>query len=274
MSASGLYRDSSPEGNSPAVPFRPFRLTPMHHRHVALGAKMAEEAGWRRPEAYRDLKEELWALREAVGLIDISPLGKLELKGKGLPLFLQGFVPAMGASPVGGVERARVRDGVDGSLCEVYWGRFSDDHLLMTTAPGEVEGVGETLLQWIARTGGCLHLTNMTSAFAGVAILGPSSRALLRKLTSLDLSPSAFPAMTCAQGRVGKIPGILLRVDPGGQLGYKLYFAWEYGEYMWDVIVDLGGEFGAAPVGLLALRRLSGEAAGSAAPFVGPRPSG
>src|SRR5205823_11348978 len=60
----------------------PVRLTPMHHRHVALGARMMNLGEWKRPELYSTVEEECRAVRERVGLIDVSTLGKLEVVGR------------------------------------------------------------------------------------------------------------------------------------------------------------------------------------------------
>src|SRR5438046_5228629 len=60
----------------------PVRLTPMHHRHVALGARLMNLGDWKRPEFYSSAQEECRAVRERVGLIDVSTLGKLEVVGR------------------------------------------------------------------------------------------------------------------------------------------------------------------------------------------------
>src|SRR5581483_9542217 len=60
----------------------PTRLTPMHHRHLELGAEMMDAGQWRRARVYTSIEEECRAVRERVGLIDVSTLGKIDLKGR------------------------------------------------------------------------------------------------------------------------------------------------------------------------------------------------
>ena len=65
-----------------AMATSPLKYTALHHKHLALGATMVDDSGWQRPERYGPAEEELKAVREGVGLCDISPVGKLDLKGK------------------------------------------------------------------------------------------------------------------------------------------------------------------------------------------------
>ena len=63
----------------------PVRLTPIHHRHIELGAKMVEIGEWKRPHSYGSPQDEVMAVRERVGIIDVSTLGKLDVQGQDVP---------------------------------------------------------------------------------------------------------------------------------------------------------------------------------------------
>ncbi len=79
---------------------------------------------------------------------------------------------------------------------------------------------------------------------------------MLAKLTDLDLSAQALPYLRVVQGKVAGVPAIILRIGFVGELGYEMHFPAEYGEYMWDTLMEAGKEFGIAPFGMEAQRIL------------------
>ena len=105
----------------------------------------------------------------------------------------------------------------------------------------------------------CVHMTDITSSFTAVQIIGPQGHDLLRKLTALDLSPSAFCNLSCAQGAVAKIHTLVMRADVKTQLAYEIFCRREFGEYMWQTLHDAGQEFGVIPFGMAAARQLQTE---------------
>ena len=102
----------------------------------------------------------------------------------------------------------------------------------------------------------CAHLTNVTSAYAAINVAGPMARDTLSKLTDVDLSRTGFKYMRSSRGRVAGVPSILLRIGFVGETGWELHFPAEYGEHMWDALMEAGREFGIAPFGLEAQRIL------------------
>jgi sarcosine oxidase subunit alpha len=234
----------------------PFKRTALHYKHLALGAAMVDDSGWQRPEQYGSLAEEVRAVQASVGMCDISPVGKLDLKGEEISPTLERLLSAPALPPIGCVQRAVLQDansvaGIEGVCC-----RLGSNHVLLLTEPGALATAEQTLLQHVQATNGCVHLTNLTSALAAVQLVGPYSYALLRKLTALDLSPSRFPDLTCAQGEVAKIHALVVRADIGSEPTYEIYCGREFGEYLWDTLKDAGQEFNAAPFGVAAQRRL------------------
>jgi sarcosine oxidase subunit alpha len=79
---------------------------------------------------------------------------------------------------------------------------------------------------------------------------------VLTGLTEIDTSDMAFPDLSCAQGMVAEVRATLLRVDRGGVPGYELYFGRDYGEYMWDSVLEAGEPAGLTPVGTEALAKI------------------
>jgi len=237
----------------------PLKRTALHYKHLALGAAMVDDSGWQRPERYGLPEEELRAVRANVGLCDISPVGKLDLKGKQLAPVLERLFSSGTLPQVGYVQRMTLRNtdgvaGIEGICC-----RLGSDHVLLLTEPGAAVAVEQMFTQQLRATDGCVHLTNLTSTLAAVQLVGPHSRDLLGKLTTLDLSPSQFADLTCAQGSLAKVHALMVRADVGRERAYEVYCGREFGEYLWDTLRDAGQEFGAVPFGVAAQRLLRAE---------------
>ena len=235
----------------------PIKRTPIDRKHRELGASMVDLGPWQRPYSYGSPQDECLAVRQRVGIIDVSTLGKLDVQGAGGPALLDKvYTHRFSDLKVG-----RIRYGVlcaengtildDGTVT-----RLGEDHYFVTTTTGNVELIEEWFKWWMAGTKTCAHVTNVTSAFAAINVAGPRARDTLRKLTEIDLSPSAFRYMRSGRGEVAGVAAILLRIGFVGETGWELHFPAEYGEYMWDALMEAGSEFGIAPFGLEAQRIL------------------
>jgi sarcosine oxidase subunit alpha len=230
----------------------PVGLTAMHHRHLLLGATMVERDGWQRPARYTSVENEVQAVRQAVGLCDISPGGKIRLQGKDAGPRLRSVYRKFGELEVGRASTVRLEQESNGQDA-IVMGLASDD-LLILTAPSQATST----LQLLSKgTEECAHAVDVSSGLAGVKVAGPEAHRLLSAVTPLNISPSAFPDMTCAQGMAAEIHGTVLRHDIGGILSYDLYFGREFGEYMWDALVEAGEEYGVLPFGIDALDSLA-----------------
>ena len=222
----------------------------MHHRHLELGALMVESEGWLRPGRYTSVEQGPEQVRRAVGLCDISPTGKLSLQGGELDSSISGAFGDDGPLDVGAVRRRGLGNE------PAVLARLVSDELMVLTEPGQSSLVADAPGERDER---CAHVVDVTSAFAGVAITGPSAGVLLAGVTQLNISPDAFPNMSCAQAGFAEVHGTLLRLDLGDVLSYELYFARELGEYMWDALLDAGERYDVIPFGLEALNRLKEE---------------
>jgi sarcosine oxidase subunit alpha len=235
----------------------PTRLTPMHHRHVELGAEMMDAGQWKRPRLYTSPEEECRAVRERVGLIDVSTLGKLDVQGRDAVALLERIYTNRWAD----LKPGRVRYGlmVDEAgiiLDDGTAARLADDHFFVTTTSSGVAAVEEWLTWWMEGTDLCAHVTNVTAGLAAVNLAGPRARDVLAKVTDLDISATGMPYLRAAQGTVAGIAATILRIGFVGELGYEMHVAAEYGEYLWDVLMEAGREFGIAPFGVEAQRVL------------------
>lgn len=225
----------------------------MHHRHVALGALLVDGDGWQRPARYAAVDQEVRQVQDAAGLCDISPAGKLTLQGRELDAWLSEAFSSMGGVDVGAVRRGDA--GMDSDPQPVLLARLADDEFFILTEPNHAGSVAESLGAMSDRG---FHLVDVSSGLAGVKIAGPAASLVLAGVTELDLAVDAFPDMSCAQAGFAEVHGTLLRIDRGALPGYELYFGREYGEYMWDALLEAGDEGQVAPVGIEAMARLQG----------------
>ena len=235
----------------------PIKRTPMDRNHGELGAPMVELGPWQRAYSYGSPQEECLAVRQRVGIIDVSTLGKLDVTGRDAPALLDKVYTHRFSN----LRVGRIRYGLlcadnstildDGTVT-----RMADDRYFITTTTGNVDLIEEWFTWWQAGTGMCAHVTNVTSAYAAVNVAGPRARETLSKLTDVDLATSSFGCMRSPRGMVAGVPALLLRIGFVGETGWELHVPAEYGEYLWETIMDAGREFGIAPFGLEAQRIL------------------
>ncbi len=231
----------------------PVAQSVFHPIHLAHGATMVESDGWSRPSRYTAVDDEIGSVRLGVGIADISPVGKLRVYCDDLDSFLNEAFRQVTTIPTG---RTTVRQFTeDSGISDVVEARLADDEALFITAPRQARAVANVLEDVEAV---CAHWVNVTSGHAGVAVAGPQSHLLLAAVTETNVSPEAFVDMSCAQGKVAEIHGTVLRRDIRGLLSYELYFAREYGEYMWDALMEAGERYGLKPFGTEALIQLRG----------------
>ena len=235
----------------------PVKRTPMHRKHVELGARVVDLGPWKRPYSYGSPQEECLAVRQRVGIIDVSTLGKLDVRGPDAPALLDKVY----THNFSGLRPGRVRYGVlcgdngtimdDGTVA-----RLSGDRYFVTTTTGNVESIEEWLKWWMAGTDMEAYVSNVTSGYAAINVAGPRARETLSRITDVDLAADRFRYMRCREGVVAGVPSMLLRIGFVGETGWEVHFPAEFGEHMWDALMDAGREFGIAPFGLEAQRIL------------------
>jgi sarcosine oxidase, subunit alpha len=235
----------------------PAKRTSIHHRHREAGATMMWTGDWRRPHSYGDAQAEASSVHDAVGVIDVSTLGKLLVLGGDAAAFLERLYP----NRFGDLKPGRVRYGVlstdagriidDGTIACLADGRF----YVTTTSTGS-EGVLEWFEWWNAVWGMDVEIFNVTGALAAVNVAGPRARELMGRLTSADVSAEGFKYLDARQAHVAGVACLLLRIGFVGELGYELHFPSVYGEYLWDTLLERGADLGAKSFGLEAQRIL------------------
>ena len=235
----------------------PAKRTAIHHRHKELGATIMWTGAWRRPHSYGDAASEAKNVHDAVGVIDVSTLGKLVVSGPDSATFLERLYP----NRYGDLEPGRVRYGVlstdagrimdDGTIA-----RLGDEQFYVTTTSTGAEAVLGWFEWWNAVWRLDVEIVNLTGALAAVNVAGPLARELLARLTSADVSADGFKYLDAREERVAGVPMLILRIGFVGELGYELHFPSPHGEYVWDTLLERGADLGVEPFGLEAQRIL------------------
>lgn len=242
-------------------PLEPVRYSPMQAWHAANGACPLVAGAWIRPDHYGDPAAEVRNVRSKVGIIDVTPIGKLDLRGPDVTRLLNlVYVNKWSKLGIG-----RVRYGVmcteDGVVFDDgVTGRLGPDHYLMSTTSSGASAVGEWLenvLQTM-HPDWAVHVTPVTTAYASMNVAGPASRALLERVTTgVDLANEAFGYMEVRSGQVAGVDGcVLWRIGFTGELSYELHVPAGYGLHVWETLLDRGRDLGIAPFGVEAQRIL------------------
>jgi heterotetrameric sarcosine oxidase gamma subunit len=239
---------------------RPARTSPLHARLQARGACFGETAGWERPHWFapegserrydygygRTSWFEHWAaehrgVRGGCGLIDLSSFGKFLLQGRDAEAVLQKVCSNEVAIEPGRVVYTLWLNEQGGIEADLTVTRLADDAFMITTAAARQTRD----FAWLRRhlpDDARAWLTDVTSAYAVIGLMGPASRRLLARLTPADVSPSAFPISTLKEIEIGYAPVLAQRISYVGELGFELYVPSEFAPPLFDVIMEEAGD--------------------------------
>ncbi|HEV8565376.1 MAG TPA: 2Fe-2S iron-sulfur cluster-binding protein [Actinomycetota bacterium] len=249
----------------------PERRTPIHAWHVEHGAVFENVGQWKRPwyfprdgESMREAVErECLAVRNGVGMMDASTLGKIEVVGADAPAFLDRmYTNAMSTLAVGRI-RYGLMTGLDGmAFDDGVAMRLAQDRYLVTTTTGGAGKVLDHFEEWLQTEWPNLRVycTSVTEQWATIAVAGPRARDVVAAAgTEVDLSVEAFPFMTFFDGLVAGMPARVARVSFSGELAYEINVAGPYGLAMWEAVMAAGEPFGLTPYGTEAMHLLRAE---------------
>ena len=245
--------------------FDPYRQTPMHRRHLEAGAKMMPAGIWQRPAFYgkaedreRCMQEEARHVRTKVGLIDVSTLGGLDIRGPdAAELLNRMYTFAFLKQPVGRSRYALMTNEQGAVIDDGVCARFAEEHFYVTATTSGVDRIYQQMLKWNAQWRLDVDIANVTAALCAVNVAGPDSRKVLEKLCpDLDLSAEGFPYLAVRQGTVAGIKARLLRVGFVGELGYEIHVPARHGLALWDALVSAGQVHDIRPFGVETQRLL------------------
>jgi sarcosine oxidase, subunit alpha len=249
----------------------PVRVTRIHPWHLANGAVFEDVGQWKRPRFFPRAGEDIDAavarecrtVRGAVGVLDASTLGKIEVVGPDAAAFLDRmYTNRMSTLAVGSI-RYGLMLGLDGMvLDDGVVMRLADDRFFLTTTTGNAAIVLDRFEEWLQTewTHLRVYCTSVTEQWADVAIAGPRARDVLRAIgTDVDLAPGAFPFMTFRDGTVAGIRARIARVSFTGELSYEVLVDARRGLELWEATIAAGAPFGIEPYGTEAMHVLRAE---------------
>lgn len=249
----------------------PERTTPIHSWHVASGAPMEDVGQWKRPwyfpksgeDMHAAVLRECAAVREGVGVMDASTLGKIDIQGKDAGQFLDMIYTNMFSTLKVGMSRYGLMCGIDGMVFDDgVTTRISENHWLMTTTTGGAAKVLDWLEEWLQTEWPHLEVycTSVTEQISTVAIVGPKSRELMSRLApSLDVSNESFAFMENKHADVAGVPARIARISFSGELAYEINVPAIYGLHIWESVMSKGADLNVTPYGTETMHVLRAE---------------
>ncbi len=248
----------------------PLRKTPIDSWHARAGAAFEDVGQWRRawyyPKPGEDIhaavNREVAAVRNAVGIMDASTLGKIDIQGQDAAEFLNRvYTNAWKKLPIGKARYGLMLSEDGMVMDDGVTARLAENRYLMTTTTGNAASVMTHLEEWLQTEWPELkvYLTSVTEQFATVSLAGPHARTVLAQLTDIDLSPNALPHMCLAEGEVAGAPARLVRVSFTGEMSYEINVPASYGLSVWEACMRAGEPYGITPYGTEAMHVLRAE---------------
>lgn len=251
--------------------FEPVRKTAMHQWHVEHGALFENVGQWKRPWYYpqpgetmqQSLDREVLATRNAVGVLDASTLGKIDVRGPDAAEFLNRVYTNGWKKLEVGRCRYGIMLGEDGMVMDDgVSARIAEDRYHMTTTTGGAARVLAWLEEWLQTEWPDLkvYLTSTTDQWAAISIAGPKSREVVSAVCEgIDFSHEAFPFMTFQHGKAAGVPARVFRISFSGELGFEINVAANYGQHVWDAVWEAGQPHGITPYGTETMHILRAE---------------
>jgi sarcosine oxidase subunit alpha len=245
--------------------FRPSRHLPTHLLQPSHGAHLDDYGAWLRPAFYTQkgeemaaaVRREVTAVRQAVGILDYSPLGKLEITGPDAVSFLNGVVATNLLTLKCGRARYSLTLTEGGGISDDgVVSRISEDVLLMGTTSGAADRIHALLEEWHQRQCARLkiHISNVTTQWGVLMLSGPKARDLLSRADiDIDLSATAFPHMAVREGTISGVPARVGRVSFTGEVSFEVSIPAGYTAALWRHLFAAGGDLGLTPIGIEAL---------------------
>ena len=223
------------------------KTTPFTEKHIALGAKMHEFAGYNMPIEYSGILDEHHTVCQSVGVFDVSHMGEFWVKGPHALEFIQQVTSNNAAVLTPGKVQYTCFPNETGGIVDdllVYF--YEPDKYMLVVNAANIEK------DWnwcVAHNTVGAELENSSDRIAQLAVQGPKAIDTLQKLTSLNLSE--IPYYTFCVGDFAGVPNVIIsNTGYTGAGGFELYFYPQDADRIWDAIFEAGAEYGIKPVGL------------------------
>ncbi len=223
------------------------KTTAFTEKHIALGAKMHEFAGYNMPIEYSGINDEHLTVRNGIGVFDVSHMGEFWVKGPNAQTFLQRITSNdVSVLTLGKVQYSCFPNGKGGIVDDLLVYYFEENKYLLVVNASNIEK------DWnwcVANNTEGVELENASDWMAQLAVQGPKAAEMLQKLTPVDLSEIPYYNF-----KVGSFAGvedvILSNTGYTGAGGFELYFYPEHADKIWNALFETGAEYGIKPIGL------------------------
>lgn len=232
------------------------KQTFLHDKHVELGARMVDFAGWDMPVQYSSIIEEHKTVREKVGLFDVSHMGEMIVQGKDALPYLNKLVPQEISKLVDlKAVYCQLTNKNGGIIDDLIIYKLEDNKYLIIANASRIDED----LNWMVRNkiGFDVEIINESHNYSLLAVQGPKACDLIRSLGVEELPPF----FTIKRGELFNINLWISRTGYTGEDGVEILVKNEFSEYLWDKLLEAGKEFGIKPIGLGARDTLRLEAA-------------
>lgn len=231
--------------------------SPLESRHESLGARLIEFSGWRMPVQYTGILDEHRAVRERVGLFDLSHMGELFVDGPDAgPALAAALVTNPPALAIGRAHYSMICAPDGGIIDDLIVYRLGEERFLVVANAGNAAVVSDALAERLA--GSAAILDDRSLATGLVAIQGPRALEALQPLTDVDLAGLRYYAI--AEGQVTGIPALVARTGYTGEDGFEVFVETTRTGELWDALLEVTRAHGGVPVGLGARDTLRLEA--------------
>ncbi|HPW88448.1 MAG TPA: glycine cleavage system aminomethyltransferase GcvT [Kaistella chaponensis] len=222
--------------------------TALYDKHVSLGAKIVPFAGFDMPVQYSGVTEEHFAVREKVGIFDVSHMGQFFVEGPSAKDLLQ-FV---GTNNVDSLENGKAQytclpNGNGGIVDDLIVYKMADEKYFVVVNASNIEKDWNHISKHNEKFGA--KLTNASDEMSLIAIQGPKATETLQKLTETNLSEIPYYHFT--EGKIAGFDDVIIsNTGYTGSGGFEIYFKNENAVKIWEAITEAGEEFGLIPCGL------------------------
>jgi sarcosine oxidase subunit alpha len=209
------------------------------------------------------LARECLAVREHVGMQDVSTLGKIDVRGADAARFLEMIYTGARLKMKTGTCRYGLMLHEDGMIFDDgVTAKLADNHYLLTMTTGGAAGVLAWLERWHQTEWPDMDVffTSVTDQWATTAVNGPDSRCVLEALCDdIDFSREAFPFMSFREGTVAGVAARVFRISFSGELSFEINVQANYGQHIWDAVLAAGKPYGITPYGTETMHILRAE---------------
>jgi sarcosine oxidase, subunit alpha len=249
----------------------PVRRSAMHHWHENHGAAFEDVGQWKRPWYYPQgdedmhaaVNRECLAARNAIGILDATTLGKIDIQGPDAAEFLNRIYTNAWSKLEVGRCRYGLMLGEDGMVMDDgVTSCIAENRYLMTTTSGNAASVMGWLEEWLQTEWPDLQVycNSISEYWATLTISGPFARDLLSELCpDIDLSNESLPFMSWREGTVAGISARVFRISFTGEVSYEINVPASYGLGLWQALMTAGEKYGITPYGTEAMHVLRAE---------------